>query len=72
MAEVFVAGIGIIPVGEHWDKSLANLSAKAILAALRDAGNIQPEALYVGNLLASSTSEQTNLAAMVGIYLARR
>jgi len=65
MAEVFVAGIGTVPVGEHWEKSLANLSAKAILAALRDAGDIRPDALYVGNLLASAASEQTNLAALV-------
>ena len=65
MPDVFVAGIGTVPVGEHWDKSLANLSAKAILTALRDAGNIQPDALYAGNLLASSASEQTNLAALV-------
>ena len=65
MSEVFIAGIGMTPVGEHWDQSLANLSARAILDALKDAGGIQPKALYVGNLLASELSGQANLGTLI-------
>jgi acetyl-CoA C-acetyltransferase len=65
MSEVFIAGIGMTPVGEHWELSLSNLSARAILAAIKDAGNIKPQALYVGNLLASAISGQANLGTLI-------
>ena len=61
MREVFITGIGLTPVGEHWELSLASLSARAILAAKRDAGGLQPQALYVGNFLAYTASGQANL-----------
>ena len=61
MSEVMIAGIGATPVGEHWELSLDNLAAQAMLAAMRDAGVMRPQALYVGNLLASSISKQANL-----------
>ena len=74
MSEVIIAGIGATPVGEHWELSLDNLAAQAMLAAMRDAGFMRPQALYVGNLLASSISKQANLgtrlaenAGLIGI-----
>ncbi len=63
MSEVIIAGCGAVPVGEHWDQSLENLSSRAMLAAMRDAGVMRPQALYVGNLLASAISQQANLGA---------
>ncbi|HSM25229.1 MAG TPA: thiolase domain-containing protein [Anaerolineaceae bacterium] len=65
MREVVIAGVGQIPVGEHWDLSLRNISARAILAAKKDAGGLIPEAVYVGNLIASVASHQSNLGALV-------
>ena len=65
MSEVFIAGIGMTPVGEHWELSLANLSARAMLAAIKDAGNIRPDAVYAGNFLASTMSEQANLGTLI-------
>lgn len=65
MSEVFIAGIGMTPVGEHWELSLANLSARALLAAIKDAGNLRPQALYVGNFLASTMSAQANLGTLI-------
>lgn len=62
---VYIAGIGLTPVGEHWGKSLTNLSASAILSALKDADRLQPDALYVGNLLASAASSQSNLGTLI-------
>ena len=60
-----VAGIGQVPVGEHWQLSLRNLAAQAMLAAIRDAGGLQPKAIYIGNYLASVASEQANLGALL-------
>ncbi len=65
MSEVFIAGIGTTPVGEHWQLSLANLSARALLAAIKDFGGIRPQALYVGNYLASTLSGQANLGTKI-------
>ena len=65
MEKVFIAGIGQTAVGELWEKSLENLSAKAILSALKDGGRPHVDALYVGNLLASAASRQANLGAKI-------
>jgi len=65
MEKVFIAGIGQTAVGELWERSLENLSAEAILAALKDAGKPKVDALYVGNLLASAASGQANLGAKI-------
>ncbi len=65
MTEVVIAGIGQTPVGEHWEKSLRNLSAAAILEAIRDAGGLKPQAMYIGNFLASVLSHQANLGALL-------
>ena len=67
MNDVMIAGIGAVPVGEHWEQSLGNLSSKAMLAAMRDAGVMNPQALYVGNLLASAISQQANLGAKLAV-----
>lgn len=63
MSEVIIAGVGAVPVGEHWELTLENLASKAMLAAMREAGVMRPQAMYVGNLLASSLSQQANLGA---------
>ena len=63
MREVVIAGIGQIPVGEHWELSLRNISARAVQAAKKDAGGLMPEAIYIGNLIASVASHQANLGA---------
>lgn len=65
MSEVVIAGIGQVPVREHWDLSLRNLAARAILAAEKDAGGLKPEAVYIGNFLGSMVSHQANLGALI-------
>jgi len=65
MREVVIAGIGQYPVGEHWDLSLRNLSAKVVQAARKDANGLQPESMYIGNLIAPVASHQANLGALV-------
>ncbi len=65
MRDVFITGIGQVPVGEHWEVSLRSLAARAMLAALHQAEGLRPQALFVGNLLAPVLSHQANLAALL-------
>ncbi len=68
MTEVIIAGIGQTPVGEHWDVSLRDLALKAIQAALKDAGGIKPQSLFVGNMLAPTLSNQAHLGGLISDY----
>ncbi len=68
--DIVIAGIGQIPVGEHWELSLRNIAAQAMLAAIKDSGGIKPQAIYVGNLLASVISGQANLGALMAECIA--
>jgi len=65
MSDVVIAGLGQYPVGEHWELSLRSLAAKAMLAAIKDAGGLKPQAVYVGNLLAPVISRQANLGSLL-------
>ena len=63
MNEVIIAGIGQTPVGEHWDLSLRELALLALEQARQDSGNLQPQALYVGNMLSGILGGQEHLGA---------
>ena len=63
--EVVIVGIGQLPVREHWDVSLRELAGRALRAARKDAGDLQPQSIYVGSMLAASASHQANLGALV-------
>lgn len=68
MVDIVIAGIGQTSVGEHWDLSLRELAHQAIQAALQDAGGIQPQALYVGNMLAPNLSRQAHLGVLLADF----
>jgi acetyl-CoA C-acetyltransferase len=70
MSDVILAGIGQTAVNEHWDKSLRQLGAAAIRAAIKDAGGIRPQALFVGNMLAPNLSNQAHLGVLLADYAA--
>ena len=63
--EVYIAGIGQTDVGELWNLSLRDLGVQAIRAAIKDAGGLQPQAIFVGNMLAASASHQANLGSLL-------
>ncbi len=65
MTEVVIAGIGQIPVGEHWDLSLRTLAARAIQAARCDSPGLVPQAMYIGNFIGSTASHQANLGSLL-------
>ncbi len=72
MRDVFIAGVGLTPAGEHWDKSLRELAFYAIEAVARDAPRPNPEALFVANMLGGPLSHQAHLGALVADFAGLR
>jgi len=72
LRDVSIIGIGQTPVGELWEKSLRHLAHDAIVAALRDAGADQADALYVGNMLSGELAEQEHLGALFADFVGLR
>ena len=68
MTDVVIAGIGQTAVNEHWDVSLRELGLFALEAAVRDAGGLKPQALFVGNMLAPNLSRQAHLGALLADF----
>lgn len=68
MTEVIIAGIGQTPVRELWDLSIRELAFNAIEEARQDAGGLQPQALYVGNMLAPILSHQAHLGVLIADF----
>lgn len=68
MTEVIIAGIGQTEVGEHWDIGLRELAFAAIQDAVKDAGGLKPQALFVGNMLAPNLSNQAHLGVLLADY----
>jgi acetyl-CoA C-acetyltransferase len=63
--DVVIAAIGQTEVGEHWDISLRELAFYAIEKVRAEAPGLQPQAVYVGNMLAPALSRQSHLATLV-------
>lgn len=68
MSEVLIAGVGQVAVGEHWEIPLRSLAVRAMLAAMKEAGGLRPQALYVGNALAANLSRQAHLGNLLADY----
>lgn len=68
MTEVVIAGIGQTEVGEHWEIGLRELAFTAIQDAVKDAGGLKPQALFVGNMLAPNLSNQAHLGVLLADY----
>ena len=68
MTEVVIAGIGQTEVGEHWEIGLRDLAFAAIQDAVRDAGGLKPQSLFVGNMLAPNLSNQAHLGVLIADY----
>ena len=66
--DVYIVGIGQTEVGELWDVSLRSLAVRALRSARQDAGDLQPQAVFVGNMLAANASRQANLGALITEY----
>ncbi|MEA4811404.1 MAG: beta-ketoacyl synthase N-terminal-like domain-containing protein [Anaerolineaceae bacterium] len=67
-SEAVIVGVGAIPVGYHFELSLRNMAVQAILQARAEAPELEPQAVFVGNMLASGISHQANLGALICEY----
>ena len=63
--DIIIAGIGLVPVGEHWETTLRAMGARAVRAAIADSGGLQPQGLFAGNAFAPILSHQANPAALI-------
>jgi acetyl-CoA C-acetyltransferase len=72
MTNVSIIGVGKTDVGEHWQTSLRHLAWYAIEGALDDAATTEVDAIFVGNMLASSLSHQDHLGALVADFAGLR
>lgn len=72
MTDVVIAGIGQTEVGEHWEIALRDLAYYAMEAAMRDAGGLRPQALFVGNMLAPNLSRQAHLGVLLADFAGLR
>jgi acetyl-CoA C-acetyltransferase len=68
MTEVVIVGLGQTSVGEHWDVGLRDLAFHAMDAAIKDAGGLRPQSLFVGNMLAPTLSKQAHLGALLADF----
>jgi acetyl-CoA C-acetyltransferase len=68
MTEIVIAGIGQTQVGEQWDIGLRDLAFAAIQEAVKDAGGLKPQSLFVGNMLAPNLSNQAHLGVLLADY----
>ena len=68
MTDVVIAGIGQTEVGEHWEIGLRDLALSAMQEAIRDAGGLKPQSLFVGNMLAPNLSNQAHLGVLLADY----
>jgi len=70
--DVWIVGVGLTPVGEHWEKSLREIALEAIAAALAEAPGLSPQALYVANTLAPALSGQSQLGSLLADFAGLR
>ena len=68
MTDIIIAGIGQTEVGEHWDIGLRELAYAAIESALKDAGGLKPQSLFVGNMLSPTLSRQAHLGPLLADF----
>jgi acetyl-CoA acetyltransferase len=69
---VYILGVGLTPVGEHWQTSLRSLALQAIQKAMGEVPSLRPGALYVANMLAPALSGQAHLGSLLSDFAGLR
>ncbi len=69
--DVYMVGSGLTRFGEWWDKSLRDLMAEAVEAALQSSGlnALDIDLVVVANMLAEVTNDQAGLGALAASFL---
>ena len=70
--DILIVGVGMTPVGEHWDLSIRELALHAISAAREEAGGLRPEAMYAANMLSPALTGQSHLATLLADFAGLR
>ena len=65
MRNVYISGVGMTPVGEHWGESIRGLATQALHNAMQDTAITKVDAIYVGNSYGASFSSQAQLGALI-------
>ncbi len=65
MTGVAIIGAGMLPVAEHWSRSLGDLGEEAGRLALADAEVTQVDALIIGNAYGATFNQQTQLGSLL-------
>jgi acetyl-CoA C-acetyltransferase len=65
MRPVAIIGIGQTKIDEAWEKSIRQIAAEAIHAALKDAGHDSADGIFLGNMMSGIINSQNNLGPLV-------
>ncbi|MEM3342319.1 MAG: thiolase domain-containing protein [Thermoplasmata archaeon] len=67
LRRVFIAGVGMTKIGEHWDKDLSDLVLEAVVEAsvLSGIERLEVDSFHYGSALSQLYSRQGNTAALV-------
>ncbi len=65
LGRVYIAGVGLTKVGDHWGKSITDLAVEAGFKTLQMAHPVQPDHVVVGNMFSAYSSRQEHLGALV-------
>jgi acetyl-CoA C-acetyltransferase len=71
-SSIYILGVGMTPVGEHWQISLRSLALDAMRQAMAEAPDLHPQALYVANMLAPGLSGQAHLGSLLSDFAGLR
>ncbi len=69
MRKIAILGIGQTKIDEHWDLSLREIGGNAAFAAMQDAGMEKVDALFIGNMLSSTISGQSQLGTFFSDWI---
>ncbi len=69
MSKVYIKSAGLIPVGEHWNKSLTDLMVEASLNALKGQDGVKIDRIVVGNMMSGYLNNQEHLGALLASAL---
>ncbi|MGC8593156.1 MAG: thiolase C-terminal domain-containing protein [Nitrososphaeria archaeon] len=72
MSKVFIKSAGLVPVGEHWNKSLTDLMVEASLNALKGQEGVKIDRIVVGNMMSGYLNNQEHLGALLASALGMR
>ncbi len=68
-SRAYVSSVGLVPVGDHWEKSIVDLAVEAARGALKGSGKRKPDQIIVGNMFSAVGAKQEQLGALVASAL---